>query len=122
MLIDNGFDLNQPWSEYDGDALLIALAYHYVDLTKFLLEKGANLNNDEVQGDWTAIIMPIADDPLSLPLLKSLLEHGTTIPRTGTAIAAAEHRNLEVLKLLAEKGVDLEVVDYGSYRDQHREN
>ncbi|KAI1119965.1 ankyrin repeat-containing domain protein [Nemania abortiva] len=89
VLLAHGLDLNGHHSEYIGDALSLAAYHGNVELTRFLLEKGADPNQA-----W------------------GYQEHEAG-KDSSAHIAAAELGNLEVLKLLveADHGANLEYAE-----------
>ncbi|MCJ1419899.1 Ankyrin-2 [Xylographa parallela] len=121
VLVDNHFDLKQHWSEYDGDALVMAAFDGNVELAKFLLERGMNPNSGNGCGEWIALFWPIAGRHRSIPLLKLLIEYGVQVEGLGATVLAAENDNLETLQLLVEHGAGLEEVkQHGVYRDEEQ--
>ncbi|KAI4101984.1 MAG: hypothetical protein LQ345_007394, partial [Seirophora villosa] len=89
-----------------------------------LFSKGVDPNSDGCvsYGDHTAIFWAIIGDrnQQGTEMLRILFEHGTKLEGTGALIAAAEHRNLEAVKLLSDmKGnkVDLEEETEEGLRD-----
>ncbi|KAL8961384.1 MAG: hypothetical protein Q9193_002055 [Seirophora villosa] len=114
LLDEGGLDVNH-WLECSGDVLKVAVEHGNTELVKYLFSKGADANSDRCapHGDNTAIIWAIVGDrnQQSTEMLRILFEHGTKLEGTGALIAAAEHGNLEAVKLLFDmKGneVDLE--------------
>ena len=114
LLEEGGLDVNH-WLECVGDVLKAAVDYNNIELAKYIFSKGADPNSDRCapHGDNIAIIAAILGDrnQHSSEMLRVLFEHGTKLEETGALIAAAEHDNLEVVKLIFEmKGdeVDLE--------------
>ena len=121
VLVDNHFDLNQHWSEYDGDALVMAAFDGNVELARFLLEHGIDPNSGNGCGEWIALFWPIAGSHRSVPLLKLLIEYGVQVEGLGATVLAAENDNLEALQLLVEHGAGLEEVgQHGVYRDKEQ--
>ncbi|MCJ1381785.1 Ankyrin-2 [Xylographa soralifera] len=121
VLVDNHFDLNQHWSEYDGDALVMAAFDGNVELTRFLLEHGMDPNSGNGCGEWIALFWSIAGRHRSIPLLKLLIEYGVQVERLGATVLAAENDSLEALQLLVQHGAGLEELgQHGVRRDEEQ--
>lgn len=119
-LILHGADINaRPASRWDRTALQAAVRGRHLEIVRFLIEKGANLNTP---GGWTALY--VAAENGDLQLLELLIEHAAKtahIPRAG---ATRIFRDLNIWKLqednvigppsgilyVAAKGGHLEVV------------
>lgn len=120
VLLDNGMDVN-TYLELSGSPLVSACHSGNVELAKFLLDHGADPNNGYVLGDYESLVWATVGSHASLEMVDLLLARGTVVKGTGTLIAAAEHGNLEAVKLLLKHGgktgdLDLEELeDYGSY-------
>lgn len=108
VLLKHGFDLNAHWSEYDGDAVVVACMDGDVPLARFLLEHGQDPNLGHCCGDYEALVWAIIGDKpapsTKMEMVRLMLDHGTKLKGTGAIIAAAETGNLEILKLLLEGG------------------
>ena len=70
-----------------------------MELTKFLLGKGADPVNGYPLGYYEALVWAIVGSRASIKFVKLLL---TMINGTGSWIAAAENGNLDALRLLVE--------------------
>ncbi|TGO18197.1 hypothetical protein BTUL_0011g00010 [Botrytis tulipae] len=108
-LLNNGFNLNNHWSESLGDGLVVAAMRGNIPLARFLLENGQDPNNGSSSGDREAIIWAMVGDFPSLEFIKLMLRYGFKTQGTGAAIAAAELGNLEALKLFVEADRDLDL-------------
>ncbi|KAL1968185.1 hypothetical protein VTN77DRAFT_2020 [Rasamsonia byssochlamydoides] len=104
VLVNHGTDLNAHWSEYDGDALVVAARTGNVPLARFLLEHGQDPNSGHCCSDAEAIHWAITGDNASLEIIRLMLSHGLRLEGTGAAVAAAEVDNLEALELLLDSG------------------
>ncbi|KAJ9648768.1 hypothetical protein H2199_000681 [Coniosporium tulheliwenetii] len=108
ILLHHGFDLNAHWSEYHGDALVVACMDGDVPFVRFLLENGQDPNAGRSCGEYEALIWAIVGDSLDqatkMEIVGLMLEHGARLEGTGAAIAAAETGNLQVLEMLLERG------------------
>lgn len=109
VLLDHGFDLNAHWTEYFGDALVAACGDGNIPLVRFLLENGQDPNSGHcwycgLEALCWAIVSDKPDQPTKMEVVRLMLDHGTTLKETGAAIAAAETGNLEILKMLLERG------------------
>ncbi len=120
VLLDNGMGVDK-YLELNGSPLVSACRSGNVELTKFLLDEGADPNNGYFSGDYESLVWAILGSNASLDIVRLLLAQGTVVKGTGALIAAAEHGNLEAVKLLLEHGqktgdLDLEELEeYGSY-------
>ncbi len=123
ILLDNGMDVNK-YLELGGDPLTSACCAGNVELATFLLDEGANPNSDYPCGSYTALIWAIVGDRGSLDLVRLLLAGGAVVKETGALVAAAEHGNLEALKLLVTKeDADLEEVEeYGNWNGRKQDD
>ncbi|KAI1119093.1 ankyrin repeat-containing protein [Nemania sp. NC0429] len=110
VLLAHGIDINGYHSEYIGDALSLAAYHGDVEFARFLLEKGADPNQAWGHQEHEAGVWAIVGDNPSSEILRLMLQHGWMQKDSTAHIAAAEHSNLEVLKLLveADHGADLE--------------
>ncbi|KAI4158944.1 MAG: hypothetical protein LQ342_006977 [Letrouitia transgressa] len=120
VFLEHGMDVDK-YLELGGSPLVSACYHGNVELARFLLDRGADPNCGYPLGDYEALVWAIIGDRASLEIVDLLLEKGTKIKETGSLIAAAEHGNLEALRLLVEHesksgGCDLEEVEeYGEY-------
>ncbi|EON63779.1 hypothetical protein W97_03007 [Coniosporium apollinis CBS 100218] len=108
VLLHHGFDLNAHWSEYLGDALVVACMHGDTPFLRFLLDKGQDPNLGRGCGEYEALTWAIVGDELDqatrMEVVGLMLEHGARLEGTGAAIAAAETGNLQVLEMLLERG------------------
>lgn len=108
VLLNHGFDLSAHWSEYLGDALVVACVDGDVPLARFLLKNGQNPNSGHCYGDFEGLIWAIISDKSNqstkMEFVRLMLDHGTELKETGAAIAAAEMGNMEMLEMLLERG------------------
>jgi ankyrin repeat protein len=113
VLIKHGLDLNSNHSEFIGDALSLAIYHGDVDLVQFLLENGADPNQAWGHQEHEAGVWAIVGPNSSHEVLRLMLKHGWTQKDSTAHIAAAEHGDLEALRLLveAENGADLECAE-----------
>lgn len=120
VLLDHGMNVNS-FLELDGSALVSACRVGNLELVKFLLDENADPNNGFDCGGYEALLWAIIGSRASLDIVKLLLANGVIVKGSGALIAAAEHGNLEAIKLLLEHGkrnkdIDLEEVgEYGAY-------
>ena len=103
--------MNEHWSEYYGDALVVATEAGNVPLARFVLEHGQNPNlkrgmSDIQAGPWA--IRAGHDQSVVIELLQLMLQHGWKHKGTASFICAAEMGNVEAMKLLLENDGDLE--------------
>ncbi|KAL9046078.1 MAG: hypothetical protein Q9214_000996 [Letrouitia sp. 1 TL-2023] len=120
VFLEHGMDVDK-YLEMGGSPLVSACYHGNVELARFLLDCGADPNCGYPLGYYEALVWAIIGNRASLEVVKLLLERGTKVKGTGSLIAAAEHDNLEALRLLVEHGskngdCDLEEVEeYGEY-------
>lgn len=118
VLLEHGMDVDK-YLEIGGSPLVSACYAGNVELANFLLDHGADPNTGYILGHYEALIWAIVGPRASPELVKLLLARGTMVKGTGSLIAAAEHGNLEALRLLVEHELkngacDLEEVqEYG---------
>lgn len=93
----------------------IAIQQKHLDVAKYLLEKGAEANNVTEEGYYplTYLILFNKETPESLELFKDLLERyvkaGLDLDNIKAVQKAVLNGNIEMLKLLKEKGANLNV-------------
>ncbi len=117
LLIDNGIDINQTFS--DGVNGLMLAANYMLDeenssdnnkITKLLIEKGINVNMETDKG-FTAL-MVACKDKNSTYIIKLLLDNEAEIDHQNkdglTALmCSVKERNYEITKLLIKKGAEI---------------
>lgn len=105
LLEEGGLDVNY-WLEGVGDVLKAAVDHGNIELVKYQFSKGADPNSDRCtpHGGNIVIIVAIIGNRIqhSTEMLRVLFEHGAKHEETGALIAAAEHGNLEAVKLIFE--------------------
>ena len=115
LLLDKGADVNIQGGEY-GTALRAAAYRGKVELIHLLLDKGADVNAQGGGGEYgTALQAAAASSGESmLEVVRLLLDNGADVNaqsaggRYGTALHAAAHcSNVEVMRLLVEKGANV---------------
>lgn len=118
VLLEHGMDVNK-YLEMDGSPQVSACYAGNVRLANFLLHHGAEPNNGYALGHYETLIWAIVGSSASPELVKLLLARGTMVKGTGSLIAAAEHGNLDALRLLVEHALNNgacsfeEVQEYG---------
>jgi hypothetical protein len=119
ILIDNGLDLNAQETEGPGDILAMTImskcnGNNYA-FAKWLLEHGHRPTpNDPYQGP-SAISWTICGEMADLEMLRLLLDYGHGLENSGAGIAAADEGNVEALRLLLERGLNIEDGDMSWY-------
>ncbi|KAI3319598.1 ankyrin repeat-containing protein [Xylariaceae sp. AK1471] len=113
VLLAHGLDLNSNHSEFVGDALSFAAYHGDVKLVRLLLEKGADSDQAWGYQEHEAGVWAVVGPNKSEEILRLMLQHGWTQKNSTAHIAAADHGNLEILKLLveADNGADLECAE-----------
>ncbi|KAF2002430.1 ankyrin [Amniculicola lignicola CBS 123094] len=117
ILIDNGLDLNAQQNEYHGDPLATAVISRNYNFAKWLLEHGHRPRPSGGLFDTDdAIIHTVIADRADQEMLKLLLDHRHDLENTGAGVVAAEEGTVEALRLLLDRGVNIEerrrVTDY----------
>ncbi|KAL8965672.1 MAG: hypothetical protein Q9197_006391 [Variospora fuerteventurae] len=114
LLDEGGLDVNH-YLECAGDILKSAVNRGNIQLVKYLIGRGADLNSDRCapHGDTIAVVTAIVDDRNrhSTEILRLLFEHGAKIEETGALISAAEVGNVEAVKLIFEMKSDEVVLE-----------
>lgn len=96
-------------------ALMIASKYGYLEMVKYLVEKGADVNERHLLDYWTALMFASGADHLNI--VKYLVEHGAELDlqdaRGYTALMWARG-HFDIIKYLVEKGADVTLRDSNS--------
>jgi membrane protease YdiL (CAAX protease family) len=112
-LIEMGADVNAVYNSKGVTALEEAAYRSYPEMVRFLLEKGANPNVKDMDGQTPLIL---AAEKNQLESIKLLLARGADLnwknERGFTALrAAVQYNRLESARLLIESGADLNLED-----------
>ncbi|KAF1833938.1 ankyrin [Decorospora gaudefroyi] len=110
ILIDHGSDLNVQENELHGDALCCAIVSEEYKFAKWLLEHGHRPTPREGIYGPTAISWTINGWSPSLEMLELLLDYGHDLEQYGPGVIAADDGNIEALRLLLDRGVNIEDV------------
>lgn len=108
ILIDHGFDLHAHDSEDFGDALAYAVGWEEYEFAKWLLEHGHRPTPHDPYHGPSTISWTICGDTANQDMLKFLLDYRYDLKNSGAGVAAAEEGNVEALRLLLDRGVDIE--------------
>ncbi len=115
--IDNGVDINLLDYEYGQTALMISSRAGNLDIVKYLVEQGADLNIlAESEWGWTALIE--ASFGGHIEVVKILVESGADIniqdvDSASTALMIASRLgNLDIVQYLVENGAKINVEDF----------
>jgi ankyrin repeat protein len=124
ILIDNGLDLNAHENEFHGYPLASAVVSGNYNFAKWLLEHGhRSTPYDSIFGDDAAILSTVCADRADQMMLKLLLDHGHDLKNTGAGVVAAEEGNVEALRLLLDRGLNIEerrrVTHYGTKEEPY---
>ncbi|KAF4340762.1 hypothetical protein FBEOM_5323 [Fusarium beomiforme] len=114
LLISNGADLHAKGGSI-GRSLSIAARRGFIEIVKLLLEKGADVNLRDDEGK-TAIFGASEDGHVNV--MDLLLQWGAefTVGLWGNVFIYATGRNdVETVKLLLDRGVDLQITEYYRY-------
>ena len=107
-------------------ALHIAAANGHVEMVKFLLAKGADVNVQDVSIDSIYTPLLVAASKSNTEIVEVLLDHGADISQRGdhfqgTAlhlvlwrVREVEQKSIDTIKLLLDRGMDVNVTD-GEY-------
>ena len=101
----------------DGNPLIYAVFYEKMELVKYLLNRGANVNA-LYEGDYSPLMSAVEDK--NIELTKLLLEANADITLRDKygqdALFKAVHvRNLELIELLVHAGADPFAGEYSAY-------
>ena len=104
-------------------ALHIAAANGHVEMVKFLLAKGADVNVQDASNDSVYTPLLVAASKSNAEMVKVLLDHGADINQKGdhfqgTAlqlvlwrVKEVEQKSIDTIKLLLDRGLDVDVTD-----------
>ena len=104
--------------DYGNTPLMTAIWSEHVELVKYLVDRGANINLSDSEGD-TPLLMAVWTDH-SVELVKYLVEHGADINEkdmygSTPLIIAVEIRNKALVEYLIGHGADVDAQD--EYQD-----
>ncbi|KAK7451689.1 hypothetical protein VKT23_012367 [Stygiomarasmius scandens] len=118
-MIDSGWNINQS-AGHTGDALSHAVAADKTKLAKWLLDHGANPNENYRSETWTCLDLGVIHaSPQTVDLI---LEHGANKQNTNSLILASFYGRIDMIKLLLDHGVDIdEIPDNDLTHDSERE-
>ncbi|OAG02027.1 ankyrin [Paraphaeosphaeria sporulosa] len=118
-LIDNGLDLNAHESQVSGDLLSSAIIFksrgNKYDFAKWLLEQGHRPTPIDSGHEPSAIIWTICVETADMEMLSLLMDYGHDLEECEVGVAAADEGNLEALRLLLDRGVNIEDRDLSWY-------
>ncbi|THV01798.1 ankyrin [Dendrothele bispora CBS 962.96] len=118
-MIDSGWNINQS-AGHTGDALSHAVAADRTMLTKWLLEHGANPNENYRSETWTCLDLGVIH--ASPQTVELLLEHGANKQNANSLILASFYGRIDMIDLLLDHGVDIdEIPDNDLTHDSQRE-
>jgi ankyrin repeat protein len=115
ILLNHGFDLNAHESESHGDALACAIMCSNYNFAKWLLEHGHRPTPDDPIHGPSAISWTICENGTDQEMLKLLLDYGHDLEHSGAGVAAGNEGNVEVLRLLLDRGLNIEDRDVSWY-------
>ncbi|KAF1971715.1 hypothetical protein BU23DRAFT_555570 [Bimuria novae-zelandiae CBS 107.79] len=115
VLVDHGFDLNAHESEACSDALACAVMSGEYEFAKWLLEHGDRATPHDPYHGPSAISWTIRGDSADQEMLKLLLDHGHDLERSGAGVVAAYEENVEALRLLLDRGLNIDDRDIAWY-------
>ena len=119
-LIRLGTDINYFSESWDKTALMLASEKGYIEITKLLIENGANLEIASKSNGFTALFWGSFWGDEKVDVVSMLLEHGANVNHKNFGLEtalfrAADQGDVEIVKLLIKYGVDLKIKDsYGA--------
>lgn len=108
ILIPAGLDVNFNLGR-QGRYVTIAVQKNDINLTRFLLEHGADVNKPGVTYRFPALALAVPNNNAEMAEL--LIQHGAQIDGSGALGMAATHRKFKMMDLLLKHGVDVNVND-----------
>ncbi|VUC32100.1 unnamed protein product [Clonostachys rosea] len=114
-LLDAGMPVDYNMEKI-GAPLVHAITLQSLEMVKFLLEKGANVNGMLWIPCWS-FLAHAATFP-SIDILNELLSHEAKLPGSIALRAAAQAGNIKMAEVLLEKGADVNELDRWNMTDQ----
>ncbi len=105
VLLAQGMEVDK-YTEMEGCPLVAACYSGKLELARFLLDRGADPNNDYMLGHYIGLVWALIGSHALLEIVALLLERGVKVKGTGAIIAAADYGNLEGLRLLVTHAVE----------------
>ncbi|XP_012937889.1 ankyrin repeat domain-containing protein 50-like [Aplysia californica] len=111
-LIKKGADVNFKGRRYSCPALISAIKGKNVEITRYLLDHGADVNISNSKGETALTMAARTDDGTIVPLL---IEKGAWLNVSNSCnnltalMVAAKYKNFATFQCLVEAGVDLDV-------------
>jgi pentatricopeptide repeat protein len=109
-----GISVDSPMSEDDGyTALIAACENNHLEIVRFLVENGANVNS--VRKDHYTLLF-IACNNGNLDIIRFLVEHGADVNDTSTTVGvpvltrACAKGDLEIVRFLVEHGANVNAI------------
>ncbi|RWA07137.1 hypothetical protein EKO27_g7965 [Xylaria grammica] len=110
FLLRMGADVNRPAKGYYGRTALQAACsggHSNIDLIKFLIENGADVNALPSKGSLTALQAACDDGHDNIDLIRFLIENGADVNAPPSLRVAARRGDFAVVILLLENGADI---------------
>lgn len=107
IVVPAGYDINHDL-ELAGDALIYAVLADKIDIVRYLLDNGADVNKHLQSGRYSALA--VAAKRASPEMAELLISRGAAIDRSAAIMLAAELGRTDMVRTLIENGADLNVM------------
>jgi hypothetical protein len=120
-LIGLGANINAVTS-YGRTPIMLATGYGHINIVRFLLENGANVNAKDTFKGWTVLMFSTILTNEEFEIAKLLIENGADVNETTTEsgetvlIIACKRCHFNIVRLLIETpNIDLDITDNNDY-------
>ena len=104
ILVPAGLDVNYNFDTIGGYVAATA-CHNQMELTRYLLEHGADPNRNPVIGLYPALDMAVKESHADMA--EMLIKYGAKVDGLGASAMAAQYRRFEMMELLFRHGADV---------------